>query len=39
VTRLPYFTGELGRLRTVRPAPEGSLWLMTSNRIVRVELK
>ncbi len=46
-----YFTGVLGRLRTVRPAPEGSLWLMTSNRdgrgeprqgddrIVRVELK
>jgi len=26
------FTGEYGRLRTVAIAPDGALWLMTSNR-------
>lgn len=25
------FTGELGRLRTIEPAPDSTLWLVTSN--------
>jgi glucose/arabinose dehydrogenase len=46
-----YFVGTYGRLRTVIPAPDGSLWMTTSNhdsngrprtgddRILRVELE
>ena len=28
---VPQLVGEYGRLRTVEPAPDGSLWLITSN--------
>lgn len=28
---IPYLTREFGRIRTVEPAPDGSLWLLTSN--------
>ncbi len=31
-TPVPALTGDLGRLRTVEPAPGGGLWLATSNR-------
>jgi glucose/arabinose dehydrogenase len=31
-TPVPHFVGDYGRLRTVVPAPDGSLWLCTSNR-------
>ncbi len=29
---VPHFVGDYGRLRTVVPAPDGSLWLCTSNQ-------
>lgn len=33
----PYFVGDYGRMRTVEVAPDGNLWLMTSNRDGRIE--
>jgi glucose/arabinose dehydrogenase len=50
-TSKAFFTGEYGRLRTVAPAPDGSLWLVTNNtdrrgvprigddRVLRLKLK
>ena len=31
-TNEPLYVGQFGRLRTVQQAPDGSLWLLTSNR-------
>ncbi|CAN5381962.1 PQQ-dependent sugar dehydrogenase [soil metagenome] len=33
----PYFVGEYGRMRTIARAPDGTLWLTTSNRDGRGE--
>ena len=32
VKQTPYFVGDYGRMRTVARAPDGTLWLTTSNR-------
>ena len=48
-TAVPYLQGQYGRIRDIAPAPDGSIWILTSNtgrdqlregddRIVRVQL-
>ncbi|MDE0777691.1 PQQ-dependent sugar dehydrogenase [Nocardioides sp.] len=32
VNQTPYFVGDYGRMRTIARAPDGTLWLTTSNR-------
>ena len=49
VSAVPYLQGQYGRIRDIAPAPDGSIWILTSNtgrdqlregddRIVRVQL-